>query len=138
MSDLSIISRAQWGARQPTKKPVGMVTPQRDIYVHHTADNGPGPGPHAEAAYMRHLQRFHQDGRGWADIGYSFVIMPSGRVYEGRGFAVVGAHTEGHNSTAHGICFAGNFQTQQPTDEAIRAASQLIRLGMSAGFIGRP
>jgi N-acetylmuramoyl-L-alanine amidase len=75
---------------------------------------------------MQETQQFHMGTRGYADIAYSYVIMPSGRVYVGRGFGVKGAHTLDHNSDV-GICFAGTYTQRIPSDEAVAAFWQLKR-----------
>ena len=127
-----MFSRSAWGAMSPRgRAKMGSVG---QVWVHHTA--GPSPtAPDAEAAEMRAIQRFHMGTKQWSDIAYSFVVFPSGRVYEGRGWGVVGAHTENWNSRSYGICFAGNFETLVPTDEALAAAGALIRHGLDAGHI---
>ena len=33
---------------------------------------------------MRAIQRHHQDGRGWSDIGYHFIVDGGGHIYQGR------------------------------------------------------
>jgi hypothetical protein len=110
-----------------------------DVYVHHTADAGPKGGAAATVAQeidlLRHEEYFHMHTRGWLGIGYSYIIMPSGRTYEGRGFEQVGAHTLDPKDADHdgvlvenhdiGICFAGNFSTKPPTRRA-RAAYWLL------------
>ena len=39
---------------------------------------------------------------GWNDIGYSFLVGGDGKVYEGRGWNHVRAHTSGYNSEGIG------------------------------------
>lgn len=94
--------------------------------VHHTADSGlPATATvDQEMAYLRRIEDFHMRTRGYAAIGYNYVVFASGRVYEGRGFGKLGAHTLGHNEDV-GVCFAGNFETQQPTAAALLAERQL-------------
>ena len=53
-----------------------------------------------------------------------------GRVYEGRGWTRVGAHTRGYNSRSIAICFIGNFQRVAPRRAAITAALRLIAQGL--------
>jgi len=111
-----------------------------DEFVHHTADAGPKNGAKAtvqqEIDYLRSIEAFHMaPGRGYRAIAYSYIIMPSGRVWEGRGFQIVGAHTLDPKDADKdgvlvenrdlGVCFAGNFQTQQPTKRAILAHTAL-------------
>jgi N-acetylmuramoyl-L-alanine amidase len=96
--------------------------------VHHTADNG--VEAHAtveeEYAYLRRIEEYHIRTRGYKAIGYNYLVFPSGRVYEGRGFGKLGAHTLGHNTDV-GVCFVGNFQHQEPTEAALRAERKLRR-----------
>lgn len=122
-----IRGRQVWGARLPKDSPTrdtwndGVI-----IVVHHTA----GPAPRSEMAEhseMRNIQRMHQNQRGWNDIGYNYCIAPSGRVYEGRGYEVVGAHTQGHNTGTCGISFMGNYHTSKPTLRSIAAFHLLLR-----------
>lgn len=45
--------------------------------------------------------------KGWADIGYNVVIPRDGTIQIGRPFDDQGAHVEGYNSSALGICLVG-------------------------------
>lgn len=116
-----------------------MSVPQADVFVHHTADGGPPGGVGAtraqEAAYMRDVEAFHINSREMRAIAYSFVVMPSGRIYEGRGWGKDGGHTACCNTTSHAICFAGNFQSMKPTEAAIETARGLIVLGQNKGMV---
>ena len=103
---MELVRRSGWGAAEPRGKPIPIPAPVRDLFLHHSA--GPDGGPNV----VRSIQRFHQDTRGWADIAYTWLYSPRDRVfYEGRGPAVAGAHTKGHNRTSHGLCILGNYQT---------------------------
>lgn len=133
---LTVYNRAAWGAKAP--KSLQRLTSNGDVWVHHTAVADTWPGLQGEIAEMRSIQRYHQDSKGWSDIAYSWVVFPSGNVFEGRGWGVAGAHTKGHNSSSHGICFAGNFQHDHPTEAALEAARALIRWGAEKGVVARP
>lgn len=129
MPKLRIVSRSKWGAAKPRGVDrVRWIGANLKIRVHHTADSGPGAHANrkAEREYMQRIQSFHQHTRGWADIGYSYVIMPSGVVYVGRGWGVRGSHTLNHNSDV-GVCFAGTFTEKPPTIAAQIAFWQLKR-----------
>lgn len=72
------------------------------------------------------VQDLHLDQRGWADIGYHFCIGKTGTVYEGRRMSARGTHTELHNTGSLGICLFGNFQTEYPTEDQIKATRALV------------
>jgi len=67
---------------------------------------------------------------GWNDIAYSFLVCEDGRVYEGRGWNVEGAHTLGYNTIALGICFIGEFTKDVPLPVAITAGKNLLQCGI--------
>jgi hypothetical protein len=102
---MDLVRRSAWGAAPPKGEPIPIGTPVRDLYLHHSA--GPDGGP----STVRSIQKFHQDGRGWADIAYTWLYSPRDRVfYEGRGPGIAGAHTRSHNRTSHGLCVLGNYE----------------------------
>ncbi|WAR01603.1 PGSC2-like protein, partial [Mya arenaria] len=92
---LNIITRAEWGARDP-KSTENMSVPVSTFFIHHTDTNGCETQDVCSAC-VRSIQRFHMDTNKWDDIGYSFLIGGDGNVYEGRGWNFVGAHTKGLN-----------------------------------------
>lgn len=96
------------------------------LVVHHTAGIAPRT-EQLEHEEMRSIQRAHM-ARGWDDIGYNYVIMPSGRVYEGRGYNIIGAHTLNHNTGTIGVSFAGNYEISRPSRAQIRAYRKLVKL----------
>ena len=134
---LTIVPREVWSARTPRgvqRVTWSKTTPTR---VHHTDGAVPtGSGKAliaSERQIMRDTQKYHMDTRKYADIAYNFVIMPSGRVYEGRGRAVMGAHTLGHNEDC-GIVFAGDYTKRKLTWRQVRAYNLLRRkMGISKG-----
>ncbi|KAF8570440.1 hypothetical protein P879_02388 [Paragonimus westermani] len=73
----------------------------------------------------------------WSDIGYSFLVGNDGKIYEGRGWGVVGAHAKGVNSRSVGIAFIGDFTKSQPSSAAISSARNLIEEGVKRGKISK-
>src|SRR5262249_30661921 len=74
-------ARAEWGAR-PNKEPYAPTAYTR-ITLHHTS--GPQTKTLPESLReVRFIQDFHQDGRGWSDIAYHFLIDAAGNIFEGR------------------------------------------------------
>jgi hypothetical protein len=77
-------------------------------------------------------------GQGKADIGYHFVIMPDGSIYEGRDLRARGAHIDPEydpvtgnplagNTGSIGISLVGDFDMgDDPTDEQLAALRSLL------------
>lgn len=131
-----IVSRRAWGAA-PTRANVDPASGHWDrITIHHTAmaaSHLMRGSLSSSAAELRMIQSQHQSSRGWADIGYHFLIDPAGRVFEGRSLRWQGAHAGRDERTGRnfnpgniGICLLGNFQTERPTPAALNALEGLI------------
>ena len=120
---MDVVSRSGWGAapaRGSTPLQPSRVT---RFVLHHTTGTYAGPQT------VRNIQAFHQGPqRGWADVGYNFLISPSGTVYEGRGWSVQGAHARGFNATSIGVAFIGDGR--QPVPDAVKFA--VLRLAEEA------
>ncbi len=88
---------------------------------------------------MREIQRWHLE-RGWATVGYHFVVSPSGRVFRGRPVDRLGAHVLGHNVGTVGICLMGNFELERPTPAALESLTytrrRLVPGGAKARLLG--
>lgn len=127
--EMTLISRKAWDAAEPSvsedghgeygpydpvANPSGWLVYDQPlteilnrIIIHHSAlplSDGP-----------REIQRLHMEEKGFADVGYHFLIDQTGRLYEGRALNVRGAHTYGANYGSVGICLIGNFEELVPT-----------------------
>lgn len=70
MNSLEIIDRAGWGAKPPKYREY--INKTVSVVIIHHSYIPPACNTSEEcAAAMRSMQRFHQDDRGWADIGYT-------------------------------------------------------------------
>lgn len=87
---------------------------RRPVRVHHTASAGPTTRwtVAQEKAHLRALEANAIASGEYRAIPYSYIVFPSGRVYEGRGFEKLGGHTRDHNEDI-GVAFAGNYETQR-------------------------
>ena len=55
--------------------------------------------------------------RGWAQIGYHYVIRRDGAIEHGRPVEVMGAHVKGHNTGSIGVCYIGGIdEAGKPED----------------------
>lgn len=126
---LSIASRASWGARYPDGD-LTLTGLAVEVFVHHsvTAQLSPDASIAAEAEQMRALESVGQSRFG-TGISYNVLIFPSGRAYQGVSWNRRGTHTGGRNSTSRSICFAGNYETNQPTAAQISTAAAIYREG---------
>jgi len=121
---LPVLSRLAWGARAMR----GAATPMHPshVTVHHT-DGHPRTNLSDSIEDVRGIQAFHQGPeRGWADIGYHFVIDGSGRVFEGRHADVLGAHAGGANEDNIGIALMGDYNRDQLSDGQKTSLRRLI------------
>lgn len=131
---MTFVPRDAWGARPATH--VVELDPARvtRFFVHHTTGSQRPP-----FAWVRSIQDFHMDGRGWNDIAYSFLVSSDGTVFEGRGWERQGAHTKGHNSTSVAAAYLGDgskpvpeaalVSIRQLAEEADERFGRLERLG---------
>ncbi|KAL2100945.1 hypothetical protein ACEWY4_002706 [Coilia grayii] len=117
----AIIPRCHWGAEPYRGTPTILSLPLSFMYIHHTHSPSKPCLSFAECSRdMRSMQRFHQDDRGWDDIGYSFVAGSDGYIYEGRGWHWQGAHTKGHNSKGYGVSIIGDYMDRLPPRRTLR------------------
>lgn len=93
------------------------------IVVHHSAGQTSSTD---YAAVVRGYWDFHVHTRGWADIGYNWLVDPNGVLYEGRGDRIRGAHSPCMNAIATGICFIGNYETFEPSTAGLNTLKDFI------------
>jgi hypothetical protein len=123
-----ILVRSDWGAARtlPNHDPMGKVS---RITIHHSAMGVEEEAPIEEVkAKLRLIQASHTGYKGWADIGYHFIIDCSGRVWEGRPLEYQGAHA-GNNEMNRGnigICVMGNYDLQKPAAQQIDSLERLV------------
>ncbi len=123
--------RSAWGAR-PAKCSSSDPHKYR-MAIHHTFTPPSSSGGYESR--IRSIQAFHQDVRGWCDIGYHFLVTEDGRVWEGRPVDTMGAHTHGNNTGNIGLSWVGCFDSKAcsgisssnvPSDAALQAAGQVM------------
>lgn len=82
------------------------------VIIHHSYQPGASYTQHDCEAAMRSMQNAHQLKNGWNDIGYSFAVCGDGRIYQGRGYNVIGAHAPRYNDKSIGICLIGDWRSK--------------------------
>ncbi len=124
-----IIARAAWAADHATPAVRPAYGTVRLAFVHHT-DNPNGYRAADVPAMLLAMYDFHRFVRGWADIGYNFVIDAYGRVWEAReggiDEAVIGAQAGGYNFESTGVAVLGTFASVVPSRAAVAALEHLL------------
>jgi N-acetylmuramoyl-L-alanine amidase len=79
------------------------------------------------------IRAWHQ-AKGWVDVGYNIVIPRNGMIQIGRPLDYAGAHVEGYNSRALGICLVGGIAEIDAQPENNFTASQFVALLVALRF----
>ncbi len=119
--------RTAWGAapfRATNADPMGPIT---RITVHHTAIAADTTSIADATSQMRSIQRTHF-ARGWAGIGYHYIIDSAGRIWEARPIAYQGAHAGNHelNRGNIGVSLMGDFEQHHVPKAQQDACAQLL------------
>lgn len=111
--------RTSWSGQQIDVSNIEPMQPIYRITVHHSGDAEDATGDPAD--HLRQFERAHK-AKGWACIGYHFVIARDGTVFEARPLKFQGAHATGDNNIGNiGVCLMGNFDNR-PIPAAQRKA----------------
>ena len=102
-----IISREEWGAEDP--KGSYSYHPYFDKLTLHHAACCSADDLEEGKSQVYWIQDFHQNGRGWNDIGYHFLVDRAGNIYQGRPETVIGAHVGDANTGNIGVCLLGCY-----------------------------
>jgi len=102
-----VISRDEWNANPP-KYNYTYHPYFNKLTLHHAAGWQAWTMEEGKKQ-VKAIQEFHQDGRGWSDIGYHFLVDLSGNIYQGRPEIVIGAHVGGANTGNIGVCILGCY-----------------------------
>ncbi len=129
--DLVVQPRSAWQASAPDRTNIEPMTTIQRVTIHHSALLFGDPRPPTCATQIRQIQREHMRSRGYGDIGYHFLIDPSGRIWQGRELRYQGAHASGNNNVGNvGICLLGNFVRgrggQAPTTAQVQTMRRLV------------
>lgn len=73
------------------------------------------------------INRWHKE-RGFAQIGYHYVVLLDGTVQKGRPENLSGAHCVNYNSRSIGICYIGGLDKQNKAKDTRTPAQKLALL----------
>jgi N-acetylmuramoyl-L-alanine amidase len=127
-SNLAIIKVEDWGGTrmsmsdsQRQRATTKAHTP-RKITLHHGGvaflrDKDP-------QQYLRNLQTWSRNTRGWVDIPYHYLIDLDGRVYEGRDVMIAGDTNTEYDPAGHAlIVVLGNFDEVEPNQAQLASVT---------------
>ncbi len=105
------------GTETYAKRPLSAV---ERLVIHHTA------GANRDFSALE-IARYHVEHNGWPGIGYHFVVHPDGSIDYVGDMATIRYHVGLLNATSVGICLAGDFTAEWPTDAALHATCRLVQ-----------
>lgn len=133
-----VVAASEWGG---AGRPGGLAQLTiTHLTVHHQGEHWE-PGRDVPA-YLRRLQEWSRDAKGWADVPYHYIIGPDGTIYSGRSPSIAGDTNTQYNLRGHlQVMLLGNFEEQSPTsqqwDSAVKLLGHLLRVhGLPAASIG--
>lgn len=130
-----VYTRAEWGAAA-RKCAWSSASTLKAAVVHHTAGSNSYGTQAAAMQQIRNDQAYHQNSRGWCDLGYNFVVDKWGNIYEGATgsltSAVAGAHTGGFNTGTVGISMLGDYTSVTPDPAVVNAVGRLAAWRLAA------
>uniref|UniRef100_A0A1Y1JTP6 Peptidoglycan recognition protein family domain-containing protein n=1 Tax=Photinus pyralis TaxID=7054 RepID=A0A1Y1JTP6_PHOPY len=131
---LNVVKRENWCMRDPIESHEYLKEPAKFVVILDTQTLCSFTRE-GNVMLAQQLQDIHIDEKRWNDIAYNFLIGCDSRVYEGRGWGTIGAHTGGYNSKAVGIAFIGTFDNNLPTPSVLDQGKSLIKYGVDIGVI---
>jgi LysM repeat protein len=120
----SLVRRAAWGKQKPNYRAMATDWDYTTVVIHHSGNSG-------EKDPLK-IEEKHMEDNGWDDVGYHYLIVPSGVIYEGRPLQYKGSHVEQANTQKIGILVMGDFESNwwddddEPTHAQISSAVALI------------
>lgn len=122
-----VMPRSAWTRERPKLALANRMGRIQRITIHHDAMDAAGFSTAGQARQrLSNIHRAHTD-NGWADIGYHYVIDPTGTVWAARPVQLQGAHVRDWNEHNLGIMLMGNFMHERPTPQALASLKALVR-----------
>ncbi|MFN8672798.1 MAG: peptidoglycan recognition family protein [Candidatus Sericytochromatia bacterium] len=129
--DLKIISRKEWGAKDPIKEMI-LHNPTK-ITIHHSGIKNNYKSNLIEK--MKALQKYSQSAEKmdtgkikeiWGDVPYHYIISTTGEIAEGREIKYSGDTNTEYNPKNHILIdVLGNFDLEEPTKQQIKSLEEL-------------
>ncbi len=125
-SDPAVVAVADWGGTpaDPSKARRHAIT---HITLHHQGE--PFKAGTDPRQYLRNLQIWSRNTKGWLDIPYHYIIDLDGRIYAGRDIAYAGDTNTDYDPAGHALIeVVGNFEDVEPNQKQLDAVVDLMAL----------
>ena len=113
---VDIVSREDWGAKEPVKEGREYEEIKEPLNVYYTTIAVHHSGNEKSNPTVQDIQNQHIDEKEKADIGYHFAIDKDGKIYEGRPIKIKGAHVNLANTGKIGIVLLADLDTKTSYD----------------------
>ncbi len=119
--------RSMWTDGRPDTSDMERMLPVKYITIHHDGLTPfYGISSFESKARLELIRNGHR-GKGWADIGYHYIVDRSGRVWQGRDVTKwQGAHVKNRNEGNVGVLCLGNFCEQRPSAAQLAALNRVV------------
>ncbi|MFI6318656.1 N-acetylmuramoyl-L-alanine amidase [Nonomuraea sp. NPDC050556] len=138
---IDLVLRRDWNARPPRGE-YTQLDSTKGVKVHYTGGRV-DPGiltNHAGCqALVQSIQNFHMDSNGWIDVGYTYLVCPHRKVFEGRGLHhLPAANGAGLNADHYAVLgLVGNAGLVNPPDSVLHGIVDAIEHLRDRGRAGR-
>lgn len=122
----NVMPRSAWTNAGVIRSLANPMNGVNKITVHHDAIPSQNVVSQRDSITRLNSVRQSHLREGWADIGYHYVIDPSGRVWEARPLGYQGAHVKDKNEHNIGVMCMGNFDVQRPTPQQTAALDAFV------------
>ncbi|MBP1464439.1 N-acetylmuramoyl-L-alanine amidase [Candidatus Chloroploca sp. M-50] len=115
-----VITQREWGGLQPTR---GFRSQQPNrITLHH--EGVIFDGSISAAAYLRRVQIWSMNNRGWPDLPYHFIVDLQGSIYEGRPLTTRGDTNTSYDTQDHAqIALLGKYDEGEQQPNSVQIAT---------------
>lgn len=135
---MKYVRRSEWGAAPPKKKLAALVRRElRGIAVHYEGADNEGIRHDKCDDKVRAIQKSHQNGQGWSDIAYSWLVCRHGTIFEGRGWGMRTAAngTDEGNDGYHAVCYLDDDRNGTDlTADAAASIGAVVRECQALGY----
>ncbi|MDD7983717.1 N-acetylmuramoyl-L-alanine amidase [Lentisphaera marina] len=122
-SQVRVVPRTSWCETnmKSNVNPMGRI---KKITVHHTTAPK-NLAKMSDIQYLNIIEKAHKK-KGWASIGYHYIIGRDGTIYQGRPINYQGAHVSGANSNNIGVSLIGDFNKKLPNRSQLNALNTML------------